>query len=87
MEKKQYLLKYLPESQIVNIEDLECPSLSYLREYYDTQCCVNHVIKKAVCALQNVLNLQNWYNEYCTAQELSRDIASDEEALCSCFCI
>ncbi|EFA02615.1 hypothetical protein TcasGA2_TC008335 [Tribolium castaneum] len=86
-EKRRLLLKRLPKTQIVNIEDLECPSLRYLREHFDTTCCVNHIIKNAVCAFENVQNLATWYNEYFTTQTLSGDDFSKEKTSCSCFCV
>ncbi|EFA13594.1 hypothetical protein TcasGA2_TC001481 [Tribolium castaneum] len=86
LEKKRFISNRLPDIEVVNIEDLECPSLRYLREHFDTRCCDNHIIKNAVCALENVQNLATWYNEYYTTQKLPREDISKEEEKTSCCC-
>lgn len=70
LEKRGWLSKEFPHLEnIINLEDLECPSLTKLRaDYKSTSICTYHSLLKSSyynCALENVTFLKNWLkNKY-----------------------
>lgn len=87
-DKKCWFSKRLPECFVVNIKEFGCPSFRKLRKKFERiVSCENHYIRNPVCALENVQNLANWYNEYCTTQKMSQLDVECEGTSCSCLCL
>lgn len=65
VEKKEWLTSFMGESmRIVNLEDLECPSLMRLREQTPPTAYPHHH-SKINCAGENVKLLRNWVLQPC----------------------
>lgn len=61
-EKRKWLKNFIYKNitKIINMDDLNCPSIEKLKEQ-EFACLYNTVEKKTfTCALQNVINLKNW---------------------------
>ncbi|KAK5641020.1 hypothetical protein RI129_009567 [Pyrocoelia pectoralis] len=68
LEKCQ-VLRFLNKA-VLNLEDAGCTSLTNLKNETQTYRCVYHNIEEPVCALENVLLLQDW--ERANSQDVVR---------------
>lgn len=59
-EKKHWLQNILKDVQIVDMLDLDCPSLESLKKVSKTTNCTHHNILNSNCSAQNVKLLRDW---------------------------
>lgn len=86
-EKRSEILRIFDHENIINIEDLGCPSLNHLNESYCSTACLWHKNKKFMCATLNVKNILCWYNEHLRTREISESSKVDEcTSTCWCIC-
>lgn len=86
-EKRKEILKILTHPNIINIEELGCPSVKQLCETYCESACLWHKSKSFICATRNVKNILCWYNEHNRPQDMSESNNDDEcRSSCWCFC-
>lgn len=87
LEKRKVLL--FLDKNIINLDEIDCPSLDSLRRKTIGVQCLHHNIKKPVCALENVLILSDWLreNEH-TGNTESIDVNPEPlECASRCICI
>lgn len=86
-QEKKEVLSFLNKT-VVNLEDLECPSLKVLKKRTVAVRCLNHNIREPFCALENVLILSDWWRNEYTGSPESATINSDSlDCETTCFCL
>lgn len=85
-DEKRRILSFLKQP-VVNLEQFGCPPLRELKRRKKAVQCMSHTIESPVCALENVLILSDWYNEYLRNTEGATDDPEPLECESSCFCI
>ncbi|KAK5643130.1 hypothetical protein RI129_006975 [Pyrocoelia pectoralis] len=77
---------------IVNLEDNECPSLKNLKKEAQAYRCMHHTIEDPMCALENVLLLQEWEqtnskDEYGSNSQVAASDSGSEKCISTCMCL
>lgn len=86
-QKKTDLENIFYHENIINLEDLGCPSLEQLSENYCNTACLWHDNKSLMCATRNVKNILFWYNEHFRPGRMPESHKDDEcTSTCWCFC-
>lgn len=85
-DEKRKVLSFL-KNPIINLEKFGCPPLSELKKKKSAVQCMSHTIKSPACALENVLVLVDWYNEYVRDTESVTNNTESVECDSTCFCI
>lgn len=86
-EKRNEILKVFDHQNIINIEDLGCPSIKQLSENYCSTACLWHKNRNSTCATLNVKNIRFWYNEHFRTGRISEPNKDYEyTSTCWCFC-